>query len=235
MAELVLKNVSLETGNPNARILHSIDLTCPPGSITVLLGPNGSGKSMLLRTIIGLEPDFSGEIRWGETDLRRSPRTLLKRCGVVFQNPDHQIFGMTVAEDLRISVAQSSDLDASIIEQLFLRPYLPVSPSTLSGGTRRRVALAAALHGAPKVVVLDEPLAELDYSALQGLIALLRSFRDEGGIVLISSHETRDIWPLADQILLLAEGSTVVRGTRDQVAPFIGPKYGLRPLDDKLC
>lgn len=231
MAELVLTDVSLEMGNPAVPVLKSLNLTCSPGSITLLLGPNGSGKSMLIRTIIGLEPRFSGDIRWGATDVRRSPQALLKRCGVVFQNPDHQIFGMTVAEDLCIGIPQPAELDTSVLTHLSLQPYLNTSPGTLSGGTRRRVALAAAFHGAPEVIILDEPFAELDFPSLQGLVTLLRAFRDAGGIVIISSHETRDIWPISDQVLLLAAGSTVAQGSCDQVAPFIRPEYGLRPLD----
>ncbi len=230
MAQLVLNGLSLELGDPPVPVLSRISFSCEPGTVTLLLGPNGCGKSVLLRTILGLCPGYSGTIAWDGSVLSRQFRRLHGQSGVVFQNPEQQIFGATVREDLLAGQPRDTVIDQVILQELGLTELLLRSPAELSGGQRRRLALAGAFVGNRRILFLDEPFLELDYPAVEGLVRLVIRFRDAGGIVVVASHETRDIWPLTDRVVLLVNGVVRFSGSRDDAAGVLLPEYGLRPL-----
>jgi energy-coupling factor transporter ATP-binding protein EcfA2 len=157
---------------------------------------------------------------------------------VCFQNPDLQIFGDTVAEDIGLALSSGgarTAVEASgectrLMGEFGLSEVASETPWTLSGGQRRRLALAGALAGPPKVLILDEPFLELDYPSVEQLITSLRGFRDRGGTVIVASHETRDIWPVVDQTVVMYGGEAVYTGPPHGARPYIVPAYGLRPL-----
>ncbi|MFW5828351.1 MAG: ATP-binding cassette domain-containing protein, partial [Alkalispirochaeta sp.] len=171
-------------------------------------------------------------------DIRRRPRMLHEITGVCFQNADLQIFGDTVAEDLQLALntetpgaafANGGEL-ANIVEEFGLSGHEDDTPWTLSGGQRRRLALAGALVGPPQVLILDEPFLELDYPSVKRLVESLKTFRDSGGTVILASHETRDIWPVVDQAVVMFEGRGIYIGNPDGAREFVTPEYGLRPI-----
>lgn len=232
MAQLDVVNLSVALGEPPQRVLDHISLQCTAGTVTLLIGPNGCGKSVLLRGILGLVPTEAGTVGWNTAVLRRSFRSLHRAAGVVFQNPDQQLFGTTVREDLLLGHREGTEIRDDVLDLLMIRDLLDSPPGELSGGQRRRVAIAGAFTGSPEIIMLDEPFLELDYPAIQGLLTLVERFRSAGGIVITASHETRDIWPLVDQVLLLRRGVPVFRGSREGAAPLITRENGLRPLQD---
>ncbi|TVR70393.1 MAG: ABC transporter ATP-binding protein [Spirochaetaceae bacterium] len=232
MAILVVKALSLALGDPPRELLSGIDLTLRSGSITLLLGPNGCGKSLLLRTILGLVPRASGEITLQGQSLRRSFRDLHRLSGVVFQNPDQQLFGNTVREDLLIGTPRMEEPDGELIQVLGLTDLLDRSPAELSGGQRRRLAIAGALAPDPKLLFLDEPFIELDYPSIQRLLMRLDTMRKGGCTIILASHESQDIWPLVDHLVILRNGTIIYQGVPEAGRRLVGPENGLRPLSN---
>ncbi|SIP97536.1 cobalt/nickel transport system ATP-binding protein/zinc transport system ATP-binding protein/biotin transport system ATP-binding protein/energy-coupling factor transport system ATP-binding protein [Alkalispirochaeta americana] len=230
MALLVLEGVSVSLGEPPREILRDIDLTIPSGTITLLLGTNGCGKSVLFRTMLGLTGGYRGEIRLKGTPLGRDASPLHRLAGVVFQNPDQQLFGATLREDLLIGLPRDTPLDQEILSSLGLSDLLERAPAELSGGQRRRLAIAGALMGQPELLFLDEPFIELDYPSIQNLLERLDTLRQGGSSVILASHECQDIWPLVDQLIVIAEGRLLYQGPPSGGAHLITPDQGLRPL-----
>jgi len=236
MADVELRDVSVTLGDPPRRVIDSCSLHCATGTLTLMVGANGSGKSVLLRTILSLISPASGAVSLNGTDISRRPRMLHEVTGVCFQNADLQIFGDTVREDLQLALNSDTQHEeggrlATLIEEFGLSGHEDDTPWTLSGGQRRRLALAGALAGPPQVLILDEPFLELDYPSVKGLVERLKAFRDSGGTVILASHETRDIWEAVDQAVVMYEGQAVYIGNRDGARPFITPEYGLRPIN----
>lgn len=230
MALLVLKGVSAVLGDPPRELLSSVDLSVPRGSITLLLGPNGCGKSLLLRTMLGLTPLSAGEVLLEGTRLGGSFRELYRRSGVVFQNPDQQLFGNTVREDLLLGIPRAVEPEEELLRDLGLSDLLDRSPAELSGGQRRRLAIAGAIMPDPELLFLDEPFIELDYPSITRLLLRLDRMRRDGCAIILASHESQDIWPLVDNLLILQEGRIFYQGPPDGAAELIGPESGLRPL-----
>lgn len=231
MAILAVKSLSLTAGDPPRQVLENIDFSCEPGTINLLLGANGSGKSVLLRTMLGLFSGYTGEIVLEEQSLRNDFEQLHRRSGVVFQNPEVQLFGSTVREDLSISLPSGGRPDEAVIEAFGLEGLLDLSPGELSGGQRRRLAIAGAIVANPDFLFLDEPFIELDYPAIRNLLRLLQCRRDRGCTVILASHESGDIWPLVDQLLIISAGSIRYRGPRENGRNMINESFGLRPLN----
>ncbi len=230
MAILELKGLGASLGDPPRNVLAGVDLSFERGTISLLLGPNGSGKSVLLRTILGLVPSYEGEILLDGTDLRRQFSRLHRRAGVVFQNPDHQLFGDTVREDISIGLPADRDPDPTMIRDLGITELQDRPPSELSGGQRRNVAIAGAFAPSPDFIFLDEPFIELDFPAIRGLLKQLQELRRKDATILVASHESQDIWPLVDQLVILQDGQVLYRGDRVRGSGYVDSAYGLRPI-----
>lgn len=231
MAFLDVRNLSTVLGEPAREVLLDIDLSFEKGTITLLLGSNGSGKSVLLRSILGLIPANTGEIFLQGCSLRRRFGDLYKNSGVVFQNPDQQLFGATVLEDLEIGLTRGETPDPEVISDLGIHDLLERAPVELSGGQRRRVAIAGAIVPHPDLLFLDEPFIELDFPSIQTLLNRLDQLRNTGCTIILASHESHDIWPIVDQLVILSEGRILYHGLPEMGCALINPDNGLRPLD----
>jgi energy-coupling factor transporter ATP-binding protein EcfA2 len=147
MASLEITGLSVALGDPLREVLSDVDLVADSGSLTLVLGANGSGKSVLLRTLIGLHRYQAGRILVDGREPGR--RAFHRRCGVTFQNTDVQIFGDTVENDLRIGKGVDHPLDPTFMDAFGLEELRNAIPHELSGGQRRRLALAGAFLGTP--------------------------------------------------------------------------------------
>jgi len=203
--------------------LDSIDVSIERGERVALLGPNGAGKSTLLQLLGGLIDPDAGSVRYfGETTNADSVRD---RLSVLTQNPADYLFNPTVREDLAYGPTQQDtpqrDVDRrveAVAERLELSGLLSKPPFRLSGGEQRRAALASALTVEPEVLLLDEPLSNVDAANRGEILELLAELSADGVTLVTSTPETELLPHLADRVLLLdASGSVVASGPTREI------------------
>ena len=206
--------------------LCGLDFVARRGSRVAVLGPNGSGKTTMIYHILGLLRAQEGIVRVFGVDPSRDWAAIRRRIGVVLQNVDEQLLAPTVAEDIAFSPRQyglpeeeirervSRALDMLAIHELAARV-----PHNLSGGEKRKVALAGALVLDPELLVLDEPLEGLDPQSRSELVGLLaRLSRERGTTIVMSTHDIDSVPELADQAYVLAPGGRIaLSGTPAEV------------------
>ncbi len=230
-------------GTPlEAHALRGIHMGVWPGETVALIGPTGSGKSTLLQHLNGLLRPDSGRARVLGVDLtepRADVRALRRRVGLVFQQPEAQLFERYAGDDVAFGpLAFGATLDearervrnAMNAVGLPFEAYKDRLTLTLSGGERRRLALAGVLALEPQVLALDEPTAGLDPQGRSDLIALLRAWRRPDRAIVFTSHNMDDVALLADRVYVVADGQIAHAGaTRDTFAnPDLLAEFGLR-------
>jgi biotin transport system ATP-binding protein len=215
-------------------VLSDVSFTVPPGAFMILSGRNGSGKSVLLRCIKGLYPLHRGTIMLGDTDLSRKPAQRNRRIALVFQDADTQIVGQTVKRDilfglenLGIPAAEQHRRLDETVQLLGLQDLLHQRPRTLSGGERRRLAIAGVLVMKPEVLLLDEPFANLDYPGIVSVLEALIALHHSGATIVIATHEIEKILAHATDLVVLDKGSVVLSGSPHQVIAQVS-QYGIR-------
>jgi energy-coupling factor transport system ATP-binding protein len=232
LSEMVVRIQSLGYRYPGARApsLSGIELEVEPGELIVLAGRSGSGKTTLLRACCGLVPHYhggtvEGAIEVGGRDVRdHGPADLGGVVGMVAQDPETQVVSTTVRGELELPLEMRGETDAArarAIEEAALAlaiPHLLDRPTdTLSGGELQRVALAAALVGRPRLVLLDEPTSQLDPVAGDELIGLLRRLNEEWGIaVLLAEHRLERCLTAADRVVAVADARVAFDGPPGQ-------------------
>lgn len=204
-------------------VLDGVNVTIEPGEKVVLCGKSGSGKTTLLQLIKGFMRPTEGEILLDGNDphLLRRPE-LFDRIGYLFQYPEHQLFAATVAEDIAFGLRQQGtspqERDRKIrqaLEDVGLPPFIygNRNPLELSGGEKRRVALAGVLVLEPEVLLLDEPTAGLDSPSRKVLFELLENLRQRCGTALIwVSHHLEEMLAHATRMLALHQGAVIADG-----------------------
>jgi len=200
------------------RILAGVDLDVEAGEAVALVGPNGAGKTTLLRSLLGLVR-HDGYVAIAGIELARDPVGAKLRIGYMPQVP--AFLEERVRSALRfvaaLRAAPRTEVDARL-EQVGLAAHADRLVRELSTGMRQRLSLAAALLGAPPVLVLDEPTASLDLRSQAELIGLLQRLQDGGQTLLLSSHRADEIKALADRVVALEEGRVVASGSPDELA-----------------
>lgn len=218
-------------GMPNeTRALEDVSFQLEPGEFAAVIGHTGSGKSTLMQQLNGLLRPDSGKITVGEvciTDPSTKMTEVRRKVGLVFQYPEYQLFEETVAKDVAFGPKQvgitGEKLDRVVEESIRLTglDYEEVkerSPFELSGGQKRRVAIAGVLAMKPEILILDEPTAGLDPSAHRDVLELIRRIhRKERMTILLVSHNMGDIAELADRVLVMNRGKLVMNGTPAEV------------------
>lgn len=188
-------------------VLRDLSHTFQPGTATGLVGPNGSGKSTLLRVLSALSPPTSGRVAYGDVDVHAEPHRYLASVGVVHDQPDLPGY-LSAVETLEWIARERGTWDdgaparhAALLDAVHLDDRRRQLTRTYSAGMTRKTQLAAALCGAPAVLLLDEPFRALDTEATEAAIGLLAAFRDGGGLVVLSSHRADLLDRLCDQRL----------------------------------
>ena len=220
-----------EPGMPGETVaLDGVTFDVPDGMVLGVIGHTGSGKSTMLQTLNGLIRPDSGEI-WvdGEciTDGKTRMTEIRRKVGLVFQYPEYQLFEETVAKDVAFGPKNlglsEEETDKRVREAISLvgldyDEIRDLSPFELSGGQKRRVAIAGVIAMKPEVLILDEPTAGLDPSARRDILAMVRRIHEELGIILIFvSHNMGDIAELSERIIVMSEGRIALEGTPEEV------------------
>ena len=218
-------------GMPNeTRALEDVSFRLEPGEFAAIIGHTGSGKSTLVQQLNGLLRPDSGKITVGEvciTDPSAKMTEVRRKVGLVFQYPEYQLFEETVAKDVAFGPKQvgitGEELEQVVADSIRLTglDYEEVkerSPFELSGGQKRRVAIAGVLAMKPEILILDEPTAGLDPSAHRDVLDLIRRIHwQEDMTILLVSHNMGDIAELADRVLVMNRGRLVMNGTPAEV------------------
>lgn len=222
MPQLKVEDLSFSIdGTP---ILKNISFSLEKGSLTLVAGPNGSGKSMLLKCLKGLEKNRTGSIILDEKPLS-STKERMKAFGLVFQDTWLQIVGSTVRKDIAFGLENQKrsrkDVEEKTEEMLSLfslKEKENLNPSSLSGGERRRLSIAGVLSMEPEIVLMDEPLANLDYPSTVLVLKTLLALKEKGVTVVVVSHEAEKLLALTDRTIILSEGTIKADGlSRDMV------------------
>lgn len=197
---ITVRQVSKAVGN--RRLLEEVSFSLEEASLVSLIGPNGAGKSTLVRIMLGLDNEYEGEVR-----VRAGER--IQYIPQLPQNDQHQL-PISVREYLAIGIYGSFQRSGAVdfehaLEHVGVpKEKLRQSFLTLSGGERQRVAIARALLANPTILVLDEPLAAVDYASRDGLYALIRHLQqDHHMTVMLVSHDVDSVLPLSDRVLCL--------------------------------
>lgn len=220
-----------EKGMPTESVaLDDISFDVDDGEFLGIIGHTGSGKSTLLQHLNGLLKPDEGTIIIGGADITAEGISMVeirKRIGLVFQYPEYQLFEETVAKDVAFGPRNLGLSDEEIGErvkeaiELVGLDYDEIkdrSPFELSGGQKRRVAVAGVIAMRPEVLILDEPTAGLDPKAHRDMLAMIEEVhRRTGNITILVSHNMADIARLSDQILVIDSGHLVVSGTPKEV------------------
>ena len=185
---LSLKNIYFHPSTAEKPILNDLFLKTKAGKITIVRGPSGSGKTTLLEVISGLSRSQKGEIKWFDKTLNARQRRWL--CGLVFQFPERYFLGLSVAQELRLGHKRltTEEQISALTKVGLINLDLKKPPESLSGGQQRRLAIAVQLLRSPKVLLLDEPTAGLDWSVRNGIIELLAKLKDKQTILIVT-HE----------------------------------------------
>ena len=232
MTDIRLENISYiySPDTPfRKEALDDINITFRGGKLTGLIGHTGSGKSTLAQLLNGLLKPTSGKVYLGDTDIWAEPKKIGEiryKVGLVFQYPEYQLFEETVYADIAFGPKNmgisGEELDKKVrsaAEFAGLAPdTLEKSPFELSGGQKRRVALAGVIAMEPEVLVLDEPAAGLDPRGRSEILDRIRNYqRAKNNSVILISHSMEDISEYADEIVVMKNAKVLCSGTVDEV------------------
>ncbi|MDQ0778234.1 ABC-type branched-subunit amino acid transport system ATPase component/branched-subunit amino acid ABC-type transport system permease component [Streptomyces aurantiacus] len=219
----VLRARALRVAYAGFTALDGVDLDLPPGRITAVVGPNGAGKSTLFHCLAGTVRPVSGRVALGERDITRLPAHARTRLGIARTFQQLAVFPtLTVAENVRVGAEQGHVVDPDAAERalrlLGLDGAVRALPAAgLPTGTLRRVELARALAGSPRVLLLDEPAAGLDTGEVTALARVLRALAADGKALLVVEHDLDLVAGLADTVHVMTAGHVVASGPADHV------------------
>src|SRR5438552_4925232 len=238
-----LRNLRVSYGE--REILHGIGFDVMRGETLVILGGSGSGKSTLLRTLVGLERPSSGEIWLKGKNIAAISHAevdeLRKQIGMSFQGG--ALFGsMTVGENVALPLHEHTKLDPTTIEimvrlklnEVGLSGYEDYMPAQLSGGMKKRAAVARAMAMDPEILFFDEPSAGLDPIIAAGIDQLLLKLKEAFGItIIVVTHELASAFLIADRMVLLDKGYIVANGTPEELQNSSHPR--VRQFLDRIA
>ncbi len=242
MAENIIKTENLSyiysAGTPyEHRALSNVNIEIEKGSFVGLIGHTGSGKSTLIQHLNGLIKPTEGKIFIDGEDLWANPKDIRRfrfKVGLVFQYPEHQLFEETVYKDIAFGPKNMGLSEEEIMKRVreaakltgLTDDYLNKSPFELSGGEKRRVAIAGVLAMHPQVLILDEPTAGLDPKGREFILSEIKSYHEKyGATVILVSHSMEDVARFASHVLIMNHSKVAMFGETREVFKHV----------DELC
>jgi len=227
MSVLEVKNLNFSYGKN--QVLFNINLKINQGDFIGIIGKTGSGKSTLIQHFNGLLKPDSGQIFFNNKNIWESPKEINKirfKIGMVFQYPEHQLFEETVFQDIAFGPKNmglsGNELNSKIISAANFveldKNLLDKSPFDISGGEKRRVAIAGIIAMDPEILILDEPTAGLDPIGKELLMSHIVNYHKvRKNTIILISHSMEDIARYSDKILVLSEGKVVIFNKKERV------------------
>lgn len=206
-------------------VIKDVSFEIPKGSYTTIVGHNGSGKSTIAKLLIGLLKAKSGEIKiLGNILNEENVYSLRNHVGIVFQNPDNQFIGSTVADDIAFGLENHcvpQEQMQAIIEDVAARvnmsDFLDSEPTKLSGGQKQRVAIAGILAIAPDIIIFDESTSMLDPQGKASINEQIQKLHDERNITILSiTHDMEEV-AQSEYVIVLKDGKVEMQGTPKQI------------------
>ena len=210
--------------------IRDVSFKAEDGQMIGIIGHTGSGKSTLVQHLNGLLKPKRGQIIVGDTDITADGvvmRDIRRKIGLVFQYPEYQLFDETVAKDVAFGPANlglsQEEIDARVEEAIQMvgldyHSIKNISPFDLSGGQKRRVAIAGVIAMKPEILILDEPTAGLNPKAHHDILDMVKMIHEkENNIIFLVSHNMNDIACMSDKVLVMNHGSLVMDGTPQEV------------------
>lgn len=228
MDKIVLKTDNLNyIYHDGVHAIKDINIKINEGEKVAIMGPNGAGKSTLFLHFNGLKEPDSGNIEVDGEKMVYNKKKLLEirqKVGIVFQNPNDQLFAPSVEEDvafgpmnLGLPIEEVEKRTAEALELVEMSDSKDKPPHHLSGGQQKKVAIAGIIAMRPEIMILDEPTAGLDPQGVDQILEILNKLNEEGMTIVISSHDVEMINDFADHIFVLKEGKIIGDGTPDEI------------------
>jgi len=219
--------------------VDKVNLSIRKGEFVIMAGPNGSGKTTLLRHLNGLVMPSEGDVHINGVRVKGNLLHARKMVGMVFQDADSQIVGETVREDVAFG-PENLGLDPATVDgqtdwalkKVGLVHKADMSPHLLSGGEKRRLAIAGVLSMQPEIILFDEPFSNLDYPGICQVVDQMKALKKGGHTIVVTSHDMDPVIKLADRLVVMDQGRIVKDGTpalegREAIS------LGIRPLVDR--
>lgn len=228
-----MQQIHLETKNlsftypDGTEALKNVNIQIKKGEKIAIMGPNGAGKSTLFSHFNGLSEPTSGHVEIDGEKIVFTREELLKvrqKVGIVFQDPNDQLFAPTVKEDVAFGPMNLGldydEVNARIkeaLEMVGMSGFEDKTPHHLSGGQQKRVAIAGIIAMRPEIMILDEPTAGLDPEGVDKVLNILNKLNEEGMSIIISSHDIEMVNHFADEIFVLYGGEIIAKGDKHQI------------------
>ena len=230
MTELALRIEGVTAGYVrDLPILHGVSLQAAPAAVTVIIGPNGAGKSTLIKAIAGLVPVAAGRILHEGREITHIAPHRLSAHGIAYLPQTDNVFRtLTIAQNLALAARRAGVDPAPLYDRFpLLAEKRRARAAALSGGQRQILALAMALAGRPRTILMDEPSAGLSPKAAQEVLELARSLTTEGTAILLVEQNVKQALRLADHCFILAEGRNQIDGPAAALLadPVVGEIY----------
>ena len=228
MSEIHLSTKNLNYRYPDGtHALKNVNMEILKGQKVAIMGPNGAGKSTLFSHLNGLTEPTSGHIELDGKIMTYDKKTLLEvrqKVGIVFQDPNDQLFAPTVKEDvafgpmnLGLGYEEVEKRVNEALELVGMEKYGDKTPHHLSGGQQKRVAIAGIIAMRPEIMILDEPTAGLDPEGVDKVLNILNNLNKEGMSIVISSHDIEMVNGFAEKIFVLNEGEILASGDKHEI------------------
>jgi biotin transport system ATP-binding protein len=223
-----------------SQALAGIDLTVSAGEFVVLAGANGAGKTTLLLHLKGLLKPTAGTVRINGVSVAEHARQVRLQVGLVFQDADSQIVGETVYDDvafgpenLRMPPEQIHQRVSEVLSTVGLSDVARRRPHLLSGGQKRRLAIAGVLAMAPHTILFDEPFTHLDYHGVQQVLAQMVQLHAAGHTIVVATHDLEKVVAHAGRLLVMAKGRVVLDGQPSAIMAQVEQFAVRRPCDNR--
>ncbi|NDY74181.1 ABC transporter ATP-binding protein [Desulfobacter hydrogenophilus] len=214
--------------------IFDICLTVARDDFIVLAGKNGCGKTTLIRHFNGLLMPDNGRILLNGQDIQKDLTLARKKIGMVFQDPDTQIIADSVfdeiafgPENLNMDREEINDKVSIALNMLDLSHLRDRNPATLSGGEKRRLAIAGILVMEPDLIIFDEPFANLDYPSILSLVKLCQKLHQSGHAIVMTTHDVAPVITLATKMMVMDKGRIKAEGDPVSLAPCL-ESYGVK-------